>query len=298
MVIDVHVHPTGYSLISQDPAERKFRDKVFQRKYDESKLPIAMTGKPSGGNSGGGNSEEVTFTQMDSFGIDRLVLLPLDLTTTHGGWIVSNDQIKQLVDFAPDRFIGFASVDPRRPDALEVLEHAFKDQKLAGLKLHPSKQAFYPDDPMMEPIYKKCLEYNKPIMFHSGMSCEPDCLVKYARPVHVEEVAVKYPELRICLAHFGWPWATETAMLCLKYPNIYTDTAAVPMDSPEVFFRHIFTREWGPTWFEHNFADKVMYGSNSPRNHTHGIEKLKMRPDTRAKLMGGNALKWLGMEVK
>ena len=298
MVIDVHVHPTGYSMISQDPAERKFRDKVFQRKYDESKLPIAMTGKPSGGNSGGGNSEEVTFTQMDSFGIDRLVLLPLDLTTTHGGWIVSNDQIKQLVDFAPDRFIGFASVDPRRPDALEVLEHAFKDQKLAGLKLNPSKQAFYPDDPMMDPIYKKCLEYNKPIMFHSGMSCEPDCLVKYARPVHVEEVAVKYPELRICLAHFGWPWATETAMLCLKYPNIYTDTAAVPMDSPEVFFRHIFTREWGPTWFEHNFADKVMYGSNSPRNHTHGIEKLEMRPDTRAKLMGGNALKWLGMEVK
>ena len=55
MVIDVHVHPTGYSLISQDPEERKFRDKVFQRKYDESKLPIAMTGKPSGGNSGGGH---------------------------------------------------------------------------------------------------------------------------------------------------------------------------------------------------------------------------------------------------
>ena len=56
MVIDVHVHPTGYSLISQDPEERKFRDKVFQRKYDESKLPIAMTGKPSGGNSGCGCS--------------------------------------------------------------------------------------------------------------------------------------------------------------------------------------------------------------------------------------------------
>ena len=72
----------------------------------------------------------------------------------------------------------------------------------------------------------------------------------------------------------------------------------LPMDSPEVFFRHIFTREWGPTWFEHNFADKVMYGSDSPRNHTHGIEKLEMRPDTRAKLMGGNAIKWLGMEVK
>jgi len=87
-------------------------------------------------------------------------------------------------------------------------------------------------------------------------------------------------------------------MLCLKYPNIYTDTSIVPMDSPEIFYRHIFTDVWGPTWFEQNFADKVMYGSNSPRNHTKGIERLEMRPETRKKLMGGNALKWLGMEEK
>ena len=302
MVIDVHVHPTGYSLISQDPEERKFRDKVFQRKYDESKLPIAMTGKPSGGNSGGGNSEEVTFTRMDHEGIDRFVLLPMDLTTRYGGWVVSNDEIEQIVAAAPNRFIGFASVDPYRPDALEVLDHAFKNQKLAGLKLHPSKQAFYPDDPMMDAIYQKCLEYNKPIMFHAGMSWEPDCLIKYSRPVNFEGVAVKYPELRICLAHFGWPWAVETAMLCLKYPNVYTDTSAIPMDSPAVFMDQIFNRTWGPTWFEHNFADKVMFGSNNPRHRSQrmmqGLEKIEMRPDTRAKLMGGNALKWLGMEVK
>ena len=155
---------------------------------------------------------------------------------------------------------------------------------------------------MMDPIYKKCLEYNKPIMFHSGMSWDPDCLIKYAEPINFEEVAVKYPELRICLAHFGWPWATETAMLCLKYPNVYTDTSAIPMDSPAVFMDQIFNRTWGPTWFEHNFADKVMFGSNNPRHRSQrmmqGLEKIEMRPDTRAKLMGGNALKWLGMEVK
>ena len=32
MVIDVHVHPTGYSLISQDPAERKFRTRSIPEK--------------------------------------------------------------------------------------------------------------------------------------------------------------------------------------------------------------------------------------------------------------------------
>ena len=59
MVIDVHVHPTGYSLISQDPAERKFRTEVFQKKVEQDHSPIAMTGKPSGGNSFDHGSEEV-----------------------------------------------------------------------------------------------------------------------------------------------------------------------------------------------------------------------------------------------
>ena len=195
MVIDVHVHPNGYPQVAQDPASRAFRDRVFQRRpQDALSAPIAMTGKPSGGNGGGNKNFDVLFTRMDHEGIDRFVLLPMDLTTRYGGWVVSNDEIEQIVAAAPNRFIGFASVDPYRPDALEVLDHAFKNQKLAGLKLHPSKQAFYPDDPMMDAIYKKCLEYNKPIMFHAGMSWEPDCLIKYSRPVNFEGVAVKYPE--------------------------------------------------------------------------------------------------------
>lgn len=49
MVIDVHVHPTRVQPdFPGSGGAWKFRDKVFQRKYDESKLPIAMTGKPSG----------------------------------------------------------------------------------------------------------------------------------------------------------------------------------------------------------------------------------------------------------
>ena len=254
MVIDVHVHPNGYPQVAQDPASRAFRDRVFQRRpQDALSAPIAMTGKPSGGNGGGNKNFDVLFTRMDHEGIDRFVLLPMDLTTRYGGWVVSNDEIEQIVAAA-------------------------------------------------DAIYQKCLEYNKPIMFHAGMSWEPDCLIKYSRPVNFEGVAVKYPELRICLAHFGWPWAVETAMLCLKYPNVYTDTSAIPMDSPAVFMDQILNRTWGATWFEHYFADKVMFGSNNPRHRSQrmmqGLEKIEMRPDTRAKLMGGNALKWLGMEVK
>lgn len=98
MVIDVHVHPNGYPQVAQDPASRAFRDRVFQRRPQDALFaPIAMTGKPSRGNGGGNKNFDVLFTRMDHEGIDRFVLLPMDLTTRYGGWVVSNDEIEQIV---------------------------------------------------------------------------------------------------------------------------------------------------------------------------------------------------------
>ena len=54
MVIDVHVHPTGYPYVDHSPEADDFRDRVFQRRREAAlAAPIAMTGKPSGGNGGG-----------------------------------------------------------------------------------------------------------------------------------------------------------------------------------------------------------------------------------------------------
>lgn len=282
MVIDVHTHAEFMEPMYKGDEVTRQRKEIMGREFlGYSDISMALF-------------------QMDHAGIDKRVLLPLDLTTQYGCTIVSNDEMKELVGEAPERFIGFASVDPRRKDAPEVLEHAFKNLGLCGLKLNPCKQAFFPADPMMDPIYKLCQKYNKPIMFHAGMSWEPNCLMKYGHPLNFEEAAQRYPEMRMCMAHFGWPWAVETAALILKYPNLYTDTAALYMDSPEAFMDQIFNRTWGPLWFEHNFADKVMFGSNNPRFRSarikRGLDSIEMREETREKLLGGNALRFLGME--
>ena len=58
--------------------------------------------------------------------------------------MVSNKEIVEIVKQSPDRFIGFASVDPHREDAVDILEYAFEELHLAGLKLHPSKQNVLP----------------------------------------------------------------------------------------------------------------------------------------------------------
>lgn len=282
MVIDTHVHPALFADICGDK-------KRLATRCDEMGYHL-MSPSPL----------DVLDKQNAFAGIDKMVLLPLDHSTRCGEVVISNEEVSSLVEKRPDSLIGFASVDPHRADALEVLDRAFTELNLKGLKLNPAKQRFYPDDDRMAPIYEKCLEHHKPIIFHAGLSWEPDTLCKYSHPLRFEEVALKYPELKICLAHFGWPWIQDTAMLLIKYPNVYADTAMMYMDSAEQFFDKVFKHDCGEYWLDHNFQDKLMFGSNAPRFRPvrikRGLESLHLREDTKRKLFGENAAVFLGLE--
>jgi len=282
MIIDMHVHPIFFEGICEDEKTLKFREDQFGI-FKQSPYPF----------------DEI-FAEMDYGKIDKAVLLPEDLTTVSGGCVVTNEEVQKTVATHPDRFIGFASVDPHRKDALDVLDYAFGELKLSGLKLNPSKQKFYPQDERLKAIYQKCIAYNKPIVFHAGMSWEPDAPAKYSQPIHFDEVAASFPELRMCLSHFGWPWVRETMMLLIKYPNVYTDTSMLYLDSPETFFEYIFQREMDRYTMDRNFGSQVMFGSNTPRFRAfklkEALETVPMRSATREKIMGTNALRFLGLE--
>ena len=279
MVIDMHVHPIFYKDICEDPKALEFRKDSF------------------GVWKQGPMSWEEAFAEMDFGGIDQEVLLPLDLTTTAGGCVVTNEEAAQLQQAHPDRIIAFASVDPHRSDAEAVLEHAFGTLNLTGLKLNPSKQKFYPTDPCMEPIYRICEKYDRPILFHAGCSWEPDTPAKYSHPLAFEEVLIGHPKLRICLAHFAWPWVREMVMLMIKYPNVYTDTSVLYLDSPEESMRRLFTVDMGEHWYERGFGHQVMFASNTPRFRAfklkRALDAIPMRPEAREALYGGNAMRFL-----
>lgn len=243
---------------------------------------------------------QVLFNMLDFAGIDKVFLLPLDLSASCGGHVGTNEQVKRLVARYPDRFIGFCSIDPDSPDALQRLERAF-EEGFSGLKLHPSKQRFYPYDPKMRPIYKMCVRYDKPIIFHSGMSLEPHTLSKFARPQNFEEVAENYPSLRFCLAHFGWPWVNEVCTLLLKYRNVYTDTALLYFDDARQFYGHLFGSGMGRNWLDRSLRHQVMFGSDEPRleliRMKKALENLPMRDSTRELIFGLNALEFIGEDA-
>ena len=282
MVIDIHTFPGFFEEICEDPKKIEFRREQYFL-YKQHVWPLSLF-----------------ITQLNAAGIDKAVISAEDVTTRAGGEIVSNEEVKSLVDRYPDRLIGFASVDPKRPDAVEVLEKAFTELGLAGLKLSPAMQYFMPDDPCMKPVYETCLKYNKPILFEAGVTWVKNSPSKYSNPLNFEETAIEYPELRMCLGHFGWPWTRETAMLILKYPNLYADTALLYFDSPKQFFQTTFNDQLGEYWIDRMLYDKVMFGSTYPRieqkRMVKAMDALTLRPKQRAMVMGENALRFLGME--
>ena len=284
MIIDIHVHPVLFGEICGDGDRVNFRKKNFGL-YKSSPVPM-----------------EQVMRVMDHARVDKAVILAEDYSAELGSPIVSNEEIRAIMDARPGRFIGFASVDPRCPDAEEKLGHAFDALGLQGLKLNLSHLHMYPDDKRLQPLLAMCQAKNLPVMFHSGFSWEENSASKYGRPILYEDVAIEYPDLRFCLAHLGWPWVDETCMLLLKYRNVYTDTSTVFMDSPANYYEQIFMKNMAPGWLQNNLMDKVMYGSNLPRFRQvrvkDGLEKLDIRPDVLEKILGGNAAVYLGMEVR
>jgi predicted TIM-barrel fold metal-dependent hydrolase len=225
------------------------------------------------------------------------VLLPIDCTSTRGVPIWSNEQIAELCRMS-ERFIGFASVDPHQPDALAKLERAVGDLSLRGLKLAPGIQELYPNDPALYPLYEKAQELGIPILFHAGMTWEPDAKAGYGRPIYFEDVAYDLPEIKIVLAHLAWPWVLEAVALALKYPNIYLDTSALYFDNPKDFIRFAMAEQVPVTVWERSLRKQLVFGSNYPRveikNMAAAVRSLGLSQGCLELVFKGNAERLLG----
>lgn len=208
---------------------------------------------------------ETFLLELDVSKLEKAVLLPIDATTSKGCKIYSNEQIAELCRMS-NRFIGFASVDPHNKKAADELERAVKELGLRGLKLSPPTQEFYANDQgIAYPVYEKAQSLGIPVVFHAGMSWEPDVRLKYGHPMYLEDVAYDFPELDIVVAHFAWPWVLEAAMLALKYPNVYIDTACLYFDNPRDFIAFVMTKQVPLSAIEKSLRNKIVFGSNYPR---------------------------------
>ncbi len=163
---------------------------------------------------------------MNKSGIERAVVLPID-SGLHQKMPLSltektDHHANEVADYP--NVITFVGIDPRRGESgLKELERAVKEKGCRGWKMYPPN-GFYPDDKEFDPFYELCVDLGIPILIHLGFAPRFKHL-KYARPVYVDRVAADFPDLKIILAHVGFPWKDETLMIASKNPNVSVDVS-------------------------------------------------------------------------
>jgi predicted TIM-barrel fold metal-dependent hydrolase len=143
------------------------------------------------------------------------------------GVAVPNDYVAAYVRSEPGRLVGYASVDPTEEGALAELERAASELGLRGLKLGPTYQGYHPLDERAFAVYERAEQLGLPVTMHMGTTPHPLAPLEYARPIHVDELARRFPELRIVIAHVAHPWEAEALVVCRKHPHVYADVSAL-----------------------------------------------------------------------
>ena len=177
------------------------------------------------------------------------------------GWRVPNRSVAEHVGRAPHRLVFFASVDPAQPDYMEELERCHEDLHSAGVKLGPIYQGVHPLDPRLLrdlPVLPAARIANRDPHGRHLLERRP---LEFARPTHVDQVAVDFPDLKIVMAHLGHPWESETIAAIRKQPNLFADISA------------LYYRPWrfynSMRWLcEYGAASNVLFGSDFPATTT------------------------------
>jgi predicted TIM-barrel fold metal-dependent hydrolase len=184
------------------------------------------------------------------------VVLDWDDQSVTGRGFMGNDWLAGLAGRFPGVLMGFGSVDPHDPKAVEEMQRC-GDLGLKGLKFHPTMQEFHPGDERFYPLWTKAEELGLICLFHTG-TCgigagTPGAgrtKIRFSHPGFLDLVGADFPALKLIAAHFGWPWFLECLAIALHKTNVLIELSGwAPKYFPPEVVREIGKRLNGQTLF-------------------------------------------------
>jgi predicted TIM-barrel fold metal-dependent hydrolase len=169
---------------------------------------------------------------------------------------IPNRSVAEYVSRNSPKLIGFAGIDPTERDAVEEMRVAQEELGLKGITVSPSLQNFHPSDTRAMRIYEECCRRGMPIVFNQNQ-LDPAARMEFGRPFLIDEVAREFPELRMVIAHLGYPWIQETIVLLGKHKHVYADVAGLLRQPWQAYNALLSAHECG-------VMGKLLFGSNFP----------------------------------
>jgi uncharacterized protein len=173
-----------------------------------------------------------------------------------GLWI-DDQTVADYVAKDPARLIGFLSVDPRQPDWQREMRTGHEDLGLRGIKLLPMYAGFSPDDAALDPLWQYAERHALPVLLHMGTTFIAQAPLAFTLPRLIEPAALKYPGVKIILAHLGHPYEGECVVTIRKHDNVFADVSALHYRPWQFYNSLMLAQEYG-VWH------KLLFGTDFP----------------------------------
>jgi uncharacterized protein len=197
------------------------------------------------------------------------------------------DSVIAAVRKFPNRFYGYAMVDPTAADAPSQVAQMLASGLIHGLCFFPAMHRYSMHDERVTALldlaaarphtaaFVHCGVLSVGVRAKLGLPSRFD--LRYSNPVDLHEVALRYPGVRFIVPHFGAGFLREALMLCDLCPNVYLDTSSSNswMRYEKVDLRAVFRRALdvaGP--------HRLMFGTDSsffPRGWNTAIFEIQSK---------------------
>ncbi|WP_169976560.1 amidohydrolase family protein [Tautonia rosea] len=173
-----------------------------------------------------------------------------------GLW-VDDHYVARYVAEHPDQLFGFLSLDPTQQGWEKELHEGHQTLGLRGIKLMPMYAGFSPDDDRLNPLWTYATKHRLPVLLHTGTTFVSQAPLDCTLPRLLDRVAIRFPEVKIILAHLGHPYEGECVAVIRKHPNVYADLSALHYRPFQLYHSLMLVQEYG-VW------SKILFGTDYP----------------------------------
>lgn len=219
-----------------------------------------------------------------------------------GIWVDDEYVARYAADHA-DTTIGFLSVDPTQADWQTDLRRGHQELGLRGVKLLPIYAGFSPHEGRFDPLWRYVQEHRLPVILHTGTTFVSQAPLECTLPRHLDEVARRFPEVRMVLGHLGHPYEGECIAVIRKHANVYADVSALHYRPFQLYHSLMLAQEYG-VWHKLLFGtdypfttvDASIDGLRRLNDMLEGTHLPRLRPEEIEALIHRDSLALLGLD--
>jgi len=170
-----------------------------------------------------------------------------------------NGEVYKFMREYPESIGGFCYINPLHKNCLDELKKGIEEYGMSGMKLWI---ATYCDVPELFPLVEKCIEYRVPILIHSFVKSAGQ-LENESTGVHVANLARRYPEAKIIMAHLGAN-CYHGIKAIRNYKNVSVDISG-----------SIFRRDGIDYTVRQIGAERILFGTDMPGSYLVNVGQVE-----------------------